>query len=352
MYVGLITLLYAGTPLLCIFEYSISYDVVKNVEKRRISAGNLLCIKRDTSETLRNEIIVNSDNLENVKHVSNIVAENLENVKHESSIVAKNLENVKRISEIVPKHLKPLNNEEFSNYLAGWIDGKGHFINYNLLIIEFNYLDLFLAQYIRKKIGYGKIVLVADKTRYFLMINGKKGILHVINLVNGKLKTNLRFDQAVNKWLNYYKYWNKDQDPKFIIDITRNFDNNHWLAGFSDAQGSFQLELNEQVSLYEIEINLNFQLYYPYDYILKSVQKYLGGNIEFNKSHSTYYYNSITFGSARNVIKYFDKYHLQSTKYLSYLKWRQVYSLLQNKKDITKKELLKIRRIDSSINKF
>ena len=65
----------------------------------------------------------------------------------------------------------------------------------------------------------------------------------------------------------------------------------------------------------------------------------------------TYYYGSTSFGSAKNVINYFDEYHLQSRKYLNYLRWRKVYILIQKKEHLNNKGLSKILIIKSLINK-
>ena len=59
-----------------------------------------------------------------------------------------NSEHVKHISKHVPKHIKPLNNEQLGHYLAGLIDGDGHFSSKQQLVIVFHSLDASLA-YVR-----------------------------------------------------------------------------------------------------------------------------------------------------------------------------------------------------------
>jgi len=54
--------------------------------------------------------------------------------------------------------------------------------------------------------------------------------------------------------------------------------------------------------------------------LLNSIKSYLGGNIGYRKSQYTYYYGSTHFGSAKRVIEYFYKYHLQSSKHVIYLR--------------------------------
>jgi len=50
------------------------------------------------------------------------------------------------------------------------------------------------------------------------------------------------------------------------------------------------------------------------------IKNYLGGNIGYRKAQDTYYYGSTSFGSAKNVIEYFNKFNLQSRKHVSYLR--------------------------------
>ena len=122
-FVGLLTLLYAGTTLLQSFRYSIGHDIVKKLKQKSKSAGNISLYGTNTmsgtSETLRNGIVVNS-------------------------------EHVKRTSRHVPKHLKPLNNGQLGHYLAGLIDGDGHFSKAQQLVIVFSSPDAFLAYYVKE----------------------------------------------------------------------------------------------------------------------------------------------------------------------------------------------------------
>jgi len=89
----------------------------------------------------------------------------------------------------VPTHLKPLNDEQFGHYLAGLIDGDGHFSSKQQLVIEFSSLDVTLAYYIKGIIGFGSVKKVKDKNACFYIISKKSGIVRVINLINGKLRT-------------------------------------------------------------------------------------------------------------------------------------------------------------------
>ena len=318
-------MLYAGTASLYSSKYSILNDIVKKLEQRRKSAGNIIYTNNGTSETLRDGVVVNlSGNLSRD-------------------------ESVRRISNHVPKHLKPLNNKQLGYYLAGLIDGDGHFSKAQQLVIVFSYPDAFLAYYLKEKLGFGNVRKVKDKNAYVLIISNKEGILHVINLINGKLRTEYRFNQLLNNILSHSKYKNLNLNLNFTMDLSKNFDN-HWLAGFSDADASFQINILKRIARNKPEVRLNFQIDQKRDLLLIMLKEYLGGNIGYRKSQDTYYYGSTNFGSAKNVINYFDKYHLQSRKHISYLRWRKVYRLIQDKEHLSKKGLAKILKIKSLIN--
>ena len=314
--VGLLTLLYAGTALLKSFKYSFEFNRVKKLKQKSKSAGNILNITDITSETMRDGIVVDS-------------------------------EHVRNISNHVSKHLKPLNDEQLGHYLAGLIDGDGHFSKIQQLVITFSSSDAFLAYYIKERLGYGTVKKIKNKNAYFLIVSKKKGILYVLNLINGKLRTEHRFNQVINNILNHTDYI--DLGIKFTINLSNNF-NNHWLAGFSDADASFQIKIINRLIKNKSEIRLNYQIDQKNNLLLKMIKNYLGGNIGYRKSQDTYYYGSTSFGSAKKVIQYFDKFNLQSRRHISYLRWRKVYILIQNKEHLTEKGLVKILKIKSLIN--
>jgi len=104
------------------------------------------------------------------------------------------------------------------------------------------------------------------------------------------------------------------------------------------------------IGLNRTEVRLNFQIDQKKREILDLIKNHLGGNVGHRKSQDTYYYGSTSFGSARNVIKYFDHFHLLSSKYINYLKWRKVYILIQNRDHLTDKGIIKIRNIKNTMN--
>lgn len=330
-YTGLLTLLYAGTTSIYSFKYSLIVlynktliDIVKKLKQWSKSAGNnnfyntsSIIPNVRTSETLRNETILNT-------------------------------ETAKSISIHVPTHIKPVNDTQLGHYLAGLIEGDGHFSTKQQLVIAFNSLDSSLAYYLKKQIGYGSVHKVKNKNAVILVVTAVKGMEKVISLINGKLRTNDKLDQIKKNILSHIRFKNFSD----IINIRLNNSNdlnNLWLAGFSEADSSFQIKLIYRNN--HTEVRLNFQVDQKKKDLLVLIKKLLGGNIGYRNNQDTYYYGSTSFGSARKTIDYFDKYHLLSTKYINYLKWRKAYIIIQNKDHLNKDGIDKITKLKNTMNR-
>ena len=311
-------MLFAGTTSLFSFKYSILNDIVKILKLWSKSAGNnILSYKNNvgTSETIRNEII--------------------------------QTEEIKLISKHIPTHQRPVNDNQLGHYLAGLIDGDGHFSSKQQLVIVFNSLDSSLAYYLKKEIGYGTVHKVKNKNAVILVVANKKGMERVINLVNGKLRTNKKLYQIEKNILSNYKYKDFSKITTLSLNTDKNL-NNLWLAGFSDADASFQIKLITRNN--HTEVRLNFQIDQKENNLLILIKELLGGNIGYRKSQDTYYYGSTSFGSAKKVINYFDHYHLLSSKHINFLKWRKAYIIIQNKDHLTETGLDKIKKLKSTMN--
>jgi Cytochrome C and Quinol oxidase polypeptide I/LAGLIDADG endonuclease len=111
----------------------------------------------------------------------------------------------------------------FSYYLAGLIEGDGSIhvpktersikgkINYPSITIVFHLKDLPLALLVQKTIGHGSLSRVKKSNAYVLTINSNEGLILIINLINGKMRTPKMYilhnliDWLNNKNLNLIK---------------------------------------------------------------------------------------------------------------------------------------------------
>jgi hypothetical protein len=110
------------------------------------------------------------------------------------------------------------------------------------------------------------------------------------------------------------KYTTQVNDSKEIYSTRENLVK---LNSHNDA--SFQIKLIVKNNN-KTEVRLNFQIDQKQNELLILIKNFLGGNIGYRKTQNTYYYGSTSFGSAKKVINYFDKFHLLSSKHVNYLK--------------------------------
>jgi hypothetical protein len=130
-------------------------------------------------------------------------------------------EKMKNISEHVPTHFKPRNDQELGHYLAGLIEGDGHFSSEQQLVISFHKQDIQLAYYVKGTLGYGHVRQVKDKNAVIFVVSSLEGIYKVMNLINGKIKTEYKMNQIKTNILNNPKYF----DLVFTDTLNTAFDN-------------------------------------------------------------------------------------------------------------------------------
>lgn len=257
-------------------------------------------------------------------------------------------ENIKLISVHVPKHARPKSDDQFGHYLAGLIDGQG-WLSKDGVHIGFHRLDASLAYFIKGRIGYGSVIKLEKKDGYLLSITHPMGLENTLNFINRKLRTPSKCD-AVYKYLIDVFVESLSLKEKFEVNCSENL-NNHWLAGFLDVKGYFQVKctrVNSPTGTH-LEVSLNLDVYQETRLLLDLIKNKLGGNIVFLEDKNQYLYSSISFGSAQKLIDYLNKYHMSSSKYVNYIKWRKAYQIVQEKRHHTPKGQDKMLKIESSI---
>lgn len=268
------------------------------------------------------------------------------------------------VSEHCPTHLKPLNKEQLGYYLAGLLDGNGYFDHKGYIVIAYDSrlaADRSAAHWLKSKIGYGSVSErgPAPEKSVKLVISHTEGIKIVIDMINGKIRMNHRYDQIIkairneNNKILYNYYINKE----FKIDKSKDFDN-HWLCGFIDSDGGFQIKLINRKNKVECRLVLSIAQKRGCAPILENIKEYLSGGYIGKRKHQnkgsargdtiyTYYYESYTNKTNKNVINYLDKYHLLSYKYLNYTFFRKAYLIKQ--KGSYKDKLDELKRMKKSM---
>jgi LAGLIDADG endonuclease len=261
-----------------------------------------------------------------------------------------------------------LNNKEydldskFAYYLVGLIEGDGSIITpdintlrYPVIKIVFAEKDLSLAKKINSYLIYGR--LYKEEGKYYTLIFYRLDvILLIINLINGKMRTPKI--NALYKLIDWFNLSKKIKIKKLGID-SNELDNNPWLSGLLDADGSFivSYSLNKKNIINALWCYMKISQKQSYTYyclngdikdnkiidnnlnennsyidIIKKIQTYLKvNNVRIinreRKSYTELGYEVRTAKIESNyiLINYLKDYPLFSSKHLDFLDWKALF---------------------------
>jgi hypothetical protein len=189
-------------------------------------------------------------------------------------------ENLKILSIHHPKFKKPSSFFDFGSYLAGLIEGHSHFHN-NQLTIILHINNISLAYFLKSFIKFGYIR--RTHTTIYYIISKKEGILKILNLINGNIRTHLKWNE-INNNISY---------PFHLLPLdTSTLLINWWLAGFIDANGNFEIINNDAQS----KIKLNQRITSNSLDILNIIKIEFGGYI--HSDNESFYYQSVNLNVA------------------------------------------------------
>lgn len=257
-------------------------------------------------------------------------------------------------------------NNNFASYLTGLIEGDGSIIvpttersdkgklNYPSIKIVFNLRDFPLAQVIQKELGTGSLSRMKGINAYLLQINSFEGVLKLVNILNGNMRTSkIHSLYRLIDWLNL-----KSKDLNIIkkpLDSSPIF-SNAWLSGFIEADGSFSVFLNKnsiriRFSLTQSNIN---KFGDSSEFIMKEIADYLEVKVSSYQRKKAPYSLELTVKtqSIKNneiLINYLTKFPLWSSKFLNYTDWLTALELFKkvyntsNKSDEVFNEIILIK---------
>jgi hypothetical protein len=227
-----------------------------------------------------------------------------------------------------PTTLKHVLNQDFGFFLAGIIDGNGHFSKTPQLVVCFYEKDVSIAYFLKKQIQYGIVSKVKNKKAFTFVISHSLGLQKVCSLIVNKLQHKQKIIQYNTRLfsLNNFQLTGKKD---FSLS------SNSWFAGFFLSDGIFQIKIIHKKNRKLPEIRLVIEIHQKEKDLLLQIQNEFNGSIGFRASQNSYYYNSVNFASAKKVIQYFDKYHLMGCKQTQYVLWRKVYVKIQENFHLT-----------------
>jgi intein/homing endonuclease len=189
-----------------------------------------------------------------------------------------------------------LKEKSWNEWLAGLIDGDGCLLvsktGYTSCEITMGLQDEHALAIIKQKLG-GSIKLRSGVKALRYRLHNKKGMIELINRVNGNIRHTSRIKQLESICLTLgirIKY------PKTITI------ENGWFSGFFDADGTITYSMKNSYPQLTISVTNKLQV----DVI--SFKHIFGGNVYFDKSQNGYYKWSI---QARTDIYFFKAYLLK-----------------------------------------
>lgn len=260
-----------------------------------------------------------------------------------------------------------ISSHNFSSYLAGLIEGDGTIVvpkrwrsekgklYYPSIQINFTSKDLPLALMIQKNLSHGSISKKKGVSAYVLTINNLSGIITVVNLINGLMRTpKISALIELIVWLN-----TKHPELNIIalpLDVSK-ISSNAWFSGFIEADGHFSVRTSLKAKYPRLACSFelsqsrrtkNGESTITY---LKIIGKFLGisvNPIREDRSHPQYRLRTSTLLSNSILADYLRKYPLFSSKYLDFVDWLKVLDIFAEGRH--KSEIPTIVGIKSQMN--
>lgn len=242
------------------------------------------------------------------------------------------------------------NKHKFISYLTGLIEGDGTIIvpktersskgrlNYPSIQIVFHLKDLPLALLIQKNLGYGSLIRKKGLNAYILCINDQKGILNLVNLLNGYMKT-----PKINSLYNLID-WLNNKNPNLNLSKlplnNNSFTKDAWLSGMIEADGHFSVRTTMKGKYPKIECKFelsqrqNDHLGYSNEIFLANIAKFLNTslkNIRENTPHPQYRLRTMSLETNLILVNYLNEYPLYGSKFLDYNNWKEILNLFNPK---------------------
>jgi Cytochrome C and Quinol oxidase polypeptide I/LAGLIDADG endonuclease len=238
---------------------------------------------------------------------------------------------------------KDLSNLKFSSYLTGLIEGDGSIItpktersikgriDYPSIQIIFHLKDYSLASMIQKEIKNGSLTRKKGINAYVLTINNYNGLILLISMINGNMKT-----PKINSLYNLIDWLNFKFKEIYIYKKPLNenpLDSNAWLSGYIEAEGQFSVrttissknpkveckfELSQRQIDHKGNNNLDF-LEIIAKFLLSSVKA-----IRVKKFKSKYRIRTTSLNGNLILENYLNRFPLFGSKYLDYKDWIKV----------------------------
>jgi hypothetical protein len=191
-------------------------------------------------------------------------------------------------------------------------------------------------------------ITITNNNSVILTIKGKKDILYLIDLFNGNIFLKKRQLQFI-KWVNTYNLWNKTNIVIKDFNFTPSL-NDGWLAGFTDAEGSFLTTVSLRKDKRKLPYTVKFRYVLSQQdaklelqYIADFINGYVEKSLKCDRIVVNYF-------KLVPIINYFQNFPLLTVKASALIKWLEIYNLMKEKKHLTLEGIMDIKEKAKLIN--
>lgn len=261
---------------------------------------------------------------------------------------------------LIPLHKKKIK-KSFLEWFIGFTEGDGCFIiskNKVYFDITQNLQDIQVLYYIKKQLGFGKILIRGENNRNVgvFYVSSKENFTRLITIYNGNLSTNYKKEQF-KVWLDTYNKQYKMNVP-FRNKLVKPNLFSAWISGFSDAEACFTGRVKSCLtSKLRKAPHLTFSVSQKEFYILKLLREVFLNekgsdlkNLKYDKSWNGWVFHCSCFTKLKVIRNYFTRYPLKTKKSLAFKKWCKIHDMVLHKKHLTLNGLNKIDCLTKDIN--
>lgn len=272
----------------------------------------------------------------------------------------------------------PASSNFLAPYLAGLIEADGSIAVHDektgakkyrpKILIVFSLADKPLADRLASITKVGTVYHKTNAGYVIWHIQKTEDVIKIITLINGYMRTPKL--EALHRAISWYNKFDNTNMKGLNLDNSP-INSNSWLAGFSDGDANFSINLtdrkkngnvtNKRVqTFFRIELRQNYHrgeaAASSYFIILSLIAEYLNVNVYSRtrqKEEKLFFafmviaHNSL---SHERVRAYFDRFPLYSSKYLAYKDWKRVQDIRASSSVITKQEITEVEYIKSQFN--
>lgn len=262
-------------------------------------------------------------------------------------------------------HKKKIN-KRFLEWFVGFTEGKGCFRVLNNKVyfdISVSIKDIQVLYYIRKELGFGKILInkysgVCAASQEPLngasfYITNLDNFYRLVTIFNGNLCT-VNKKQEFKTWLNIFNI-QYSKEILFNNSVIKPDLTTGWLSGYIDALGSFTGRIGEGKELNSRTPYLTFFIFQKEFYILSVISETLNislKSIKHNKDKDGWILSISSFNKLKLIINYLKRYALKTNKSLAFTKWCKIFSITLNKEHVNETGLNKIHFLTKEMSKF